>query len=476
MRVALTGGIASGKTIVAQRFAELGIAVVDTDAIARLVVEPGTPGLAAIVKRFGPTVLQTNGHLDRRKLRKLIFADERARRDLEAILHPLIRAEADRQSAAASGPYQVIAIPLLTERGRSGEFDRVLVVDTDEETQVTRVMARDGGTREEAMAIVAAQASREVRMAQADDVLENNSSVSDLRQAVDALHRKYLERAQFTQQPNVDHNTPMSQPAEHSFELAPDPQTVVYEQPLNERMRTFLRIEFLYTQAMYHSESPQALSTRAGVASLLEILAITSRSDTRSDVLKELERQAQLMKEFQSKPGVDPARLRSVLSNLLRLRDELSAAGAQFMAPLRDNEFLSAVKHRSAIPGGTCDFDLPDYSFWLNRPAEIRALEFANWVSMVRPLCDGIAELLWLTRANARAKPERALGGIFQLQFDRENPCQLVRVILPSDSQVFPEISGNQHRCTIRFLSWATVQSRPVHVESDVSFSLSCCS
>jgi Cell division protein len=145
----------------------------------------------------------------------------------------------------------------------------------------------------------------------------------------------------------VDHNTPMTQPAEHSFELAPEPETVAYEQPLNERMRTFLRLEFLYTQALYHGESPQPLSTRAGVTSLLEILAITGRSDTRNDVLKELERQAQLMKEFQSRPGVDPARLRSVLSNLLRLRDELSAAGAQFMAPLRDSEFLSAIKRHS---------------------------------------------------------------------------------------------------------------------------------
>jgi cell division protein ZapD len=136
---------------------------------------------------------------------------------------------------------------------------------------------------------------------------------------------------------------------------------------------------------------------------------------------------------------------------------------------------LSAVKHRSAIPGGTCDFDLPDYSFWLNRPAEVRSAEFDTWMALIRPLCDSIAELLWLTRQNAKRKSELAVGGIFQLQFDRENPCQLVRITLPPDAELFPEISGSQHRCTIRFLSWLDATGRPVHVETDVPFLLTCC-
>jgi cell division protein ZapD len=253
-------------------------------------------------------------------------------------------------------------------------------------------------------------------------------------------------------------------------ELAP----IVYEQPLNERMRTFLRLEFLYTQASYHSESESSWSARAAVSSLLEILAITARGDSRSDVLKELERQVNVLREFQTKTGVDPSRLKSLVSNLLKLREDLSTAGANSMGPLRDSEFLSAIKHRSAIPGGTCDFDLPDYSFWLNRPAQVRAAEFGTWLALIRPLCDSIAELLWLTRQNAKRKSELAVGGIFQLQFDRENPCQLLRVTMPSDSQLFPEISGSQHRCTIRFLQWAD-GARPVHMETDVPFLLTCC-
>ena len=263
------------------------------------------------------------------------------------------------------------------------------------------------------------------------------------------------------------------------LELSPhaEPQAapVVYEQPLNERMRTFLRLEFLYTQATFHSELPNPWNSRAAVSSLLEILAITARGDSRSDVLKELERQVNVLKEYQSKSGVDPGRLKSLLSNLVKLRHELSNIGGNYMAPLRDSEFLSAVKHRSAIPGGTCDFDLPDYSFWLNRPAEIRAAEFGAWLALIRPLCDSIAELLWLTRQNAKVKAEIAVGGIFQLQFERETPCQLVRVTLPPDAELFPEMSGNQHRCTIRFLSWLDAAARPTHVEVDVSFHLTCC-
>lgn len=258
-------------------------------------------------------------------------------------------------------------------------------------------------------------------------------------------------------------------------EAVPESAPVVYEQPLNERMRTFLRLEFLYTQATYHSEGSNAWSARAAVASLLEILAITARGDSRSDVLKELERHVNVLKEYQTKTGVDPARLKSLMSNLITLRDDLSTIGGNYMAPLRDSEFLSAIKHRSAIPGGTCDFDLPDYSYWLNRPAEVRAAEFAGWLALIRPLCDSIAELLWLTRQNAKRKAEIAVGGIFQLQFDRDNPCQLVRITLPANTDLFPEISGNQHRCTVRFLTWNDASRRPVHVEVDVPFLLTCC-
>ncbi|MGA9025058.1 MAG: dephospho-CoA kinase [Steroidobacteraceae bacterium] len=192
LRIGLTGGIASGKSTVARRFAELGVPVIDADEIARAVVEPGQPGLAEVLRRFGAGVLAPNGGLDRRALRELIFSDSSKRRDLERILHPLIRAEMERQAQAARGPYLVMAIPLLVESGLRDRVDRVLVVDAGEAAQVARLMARDGGSEEQARSILAAQASRTARLQAADDVLDNRGSEADLRLAVDALHQRFL--------------------------------------------------------------------------------------------------------------------------------------------------------------------------------------------------------------------------------------------------------------------------------------------
>jgi dephospho-CoA kinase len=192
LRIGLTGGIASGKSTVAQRFTELGVPVIDADAAARAVVAPGTPGLAAVLKRFGRGVAAENGELDRRALRELIFREPGSRQDLEAILHPLIRADMERSADRAVGPYVVMAIPLLVEGGPSDRVDRILVVDVDEAVQLQRVMARDGCTLEQARAILASQASRSARLAVADDVLLNAGTVTDLRQAVDHLHERYL--------------------------------------------------------------------------------------------------------------------------------------------------------------------------------------------------------------------------------------------------------------------------------------------
>ena len=146
---------------------------------------------------------------------------------------------------------------------------------------------------------------------------------------------------------------------------------------------------------------------------LLEILAITSRGDARGDVLKELERQMTVLRDYQNRPGVDAARLRNVLSALMRRREELNAAGANFMQKLRESEFLNAIKHRSAIPGGTCEFDLPDYYHWLNLDPDTRESDLAAWLATIRPLCESVSELLWITRENARPTEESAAGRKF---------------------------------------------------------------
>jgi dephospho-CoA kinase len=194
-RVALTGGIASGKTMVAHLFAARGVPVIDTDVIARQVVEPGEPALAAVVDAFGAQVLGEDGRLDRRRMREHVFADAAARRRLESILHPAIRAEMERQSRAAGGPYQLLVIPLLVESGRRDHVDRVLVVDVPEVTQVERLMRRDASTREQAEAALRAQATRDARLAFADDVIENSGDLAALEAQVAAFHRDYLRRA-----------------------------------------------------------------------------------------------------------------------------------------------------------------------------------------------------------------------------------------------------------------------------------------
>jgi cell division protein ZapD len=250
---------------------------------------------------------------------------------------------------------------------------------------------------------------------------------------------------------------------------------VFYEQPLNERMRSFLRLDFLYQQAVHHHTKADPWSTRAAVSALLEILTITQRGDVRGEVLKELERQMAQLATFNSKPGVDAARLRVLMTKLHRMREDLASVGALFMQKLRDSEFLNAIKHRSTIPGGTCEFDLPNYTHWLNLPDEIRGADFAHWLAVIRPLGDAVGELLWMTREQARSRPETATGGVFHLTLDRDVPAQMIRISLPAGTDIYPEISGSHYRCSIRFLYWQDADNRPVQATEDVRFTLTTC-
>lgn len=198
--VGLTGGIASGKTAVADRLAARGAVIVDADLLAREVVAVGTPGLAAVAERFGPTVLTVPrdgapAELDRAALGAIVFADPDARRDLEAIVHPLVRARAAELTRAAPPDAVVVqVIPLLVETGQAGVFDLVVVVDVDPGVQLSRLIERNGLTPEQAMARIEAQASRAQRLAVADRVVDNSGSIADLDAAVDALWRWLLAR------------------------------------------------------------------------------------------------------------------------------------------------------------------------------------------------------------------------------------------------------------------------------------------
>lgn len=195
LRIGLTGGIASGKTAVAQRFASRGITVIDADLLAREVVEPGQPCLEAVVREFGAGVLDAAGRLDRQRLREIVFADPGRRTALERLLHPAIREEMDRRASTVAGPYVILAIPLLVEGGRTGAFDRVLVVDCPVDLQRERLLRRDGETPARAEAILAAQATRERRLAAADDLVVNDGTLDDLDAAVARLDARYRRLA-----------------------------------------------------------------------------------------------------------------------------------------------------------------------------------------------------------------------------------------------------------------------------------------
>jgi dephospho-CoA kinase len=185
-RVGLTGGIASGKSTVP---------VIDLDEVARGVVAPGTALLAQVLDHFGPGVRAADGGLNRRALRDIVFADPAKRRELEALMHPAMRARAAQRSLQAGGPYQIIVDPLIAETRSADRYDRVLLVDCDKALQRTRLTQRDGSTESQVAAALGAQASRAARRAVATDILENSGAVAVLKQQVQALHERYLALA-----------------------------------------------------------------------------------------------------------------------------------------------------------------------------------------------------------------------------------------------------------------------------------------
>jgi dephospho-CoA kinase len=198
LKIALTGGIGSGKSTVAERFARNGVPVIDADVIARDLVQPNQPAFQEILKLFGSSVLTSEGSLDRARLREIVFSDPASRRRLEAVLHPRVYAAMERQAAERDAPYVLLVVPLLVETGRTDAADRVLVVDLPEAEQVRRVCLRDGLSQSEAKAIVQAQADRAARLAVADDVIDNSGNVAFLLAQADQFHRMYLTLAQET--------------------------------------------------------------------------------------------------------------------------------------------------------------------------------------------------------------------------------------------------------------------------------------
>lgn len=496
--VGLTGGIGSGKSAVGDMFARRGITVVDADAIAHELTTPGGAGMAAIRDEFGPEFVTPEGALDRARMRALAFSDPDAKLRLEAILHPMIRAEADRRLAAAASPYAILMVPLLFEKpALSGPYQRALVVDCPEEMQIERVVKRSGLEVAQVRAIMATQASRTERLARATETILNIGTLADIEPAVADLHRQYQEaaRAALADQSaagpassaaassvNVrgglgsghanGRESPHSRAATHAPATS-DNSLIVYEYPLTEKIRTLLRLEDLFERASYFFARSDALDHHMVLLTLFEIVEVASRADLKSDLLQELERQKQVLMSFRGNPGVEQTALAQVITEVEQALGALFKMTGKIGQYLRENEWLMSIKQRTSIPGGACEFDLPSYHYWLHRDSATRSADLAAWITPLYPLRDGTAIVLKLLREGGKPAKQIAVQGVFSQMLGGKT-SQMVRIRLPRSVQYVPETSANKYALNVRFTVFST-EPRPKLADSDVEFELTFC-
>lgn len=249
---------------------------------------------------------------------------------------------------------------------------------------------------------------------------------------------------------------------------------IIYEHPLSERIRTLLRLEHLFRQASHFYRGKAPWDSRLFIATLLDILDIFSRGDLRTELLKELERSTTTLRGLMQNPNVDHERLGKILRALEHITDNLHGLNAQPGQVLRDDEFINSIRQRSSIPGGTCDFDLPGYHRWLEQPWEVREADHKRWFTSLDAVRQGIELLLKLIRNSADATTLNSDNGGYQKQLEGGHPYQMIRVMLPTDSPYYAEISGSKHRFSIRFLQPG--KERPQQANESVDFKLACCS
>lgn len=250
--------------------------------------------------------------------------------------------------------------------------------------------------------------------------------------------------------------------------------SIAFEQPLNERMRTLLRLEFLFSQHAHHARDTTSFGLRARLGALLDLLTVMSRSDLKKEIVKELQEQQEALRRMESRPGVDSARLSEVLAELRSVVSRLQPTLTQFSgSALRENEFLISVYNRISIPGGSCGFDLPAYHYWLSQPVEMAQADLDAWFSLVAPFADGVALYLRLLRGSVEPLSAVAQDGVYVHQ--PQGPCTLLRVLLPRSAGVYPEISAGAHRFTIRFMSFPGARQRTAQAQGALPFQLQCC-
>lgn len=257
---------------------------------------------------------------------------------------------------------------------------------------------------------------------------------------------------------------------------APAASDVVYEHPLNERYRTFMRLEFLLEQVTRHAEGESAWDSRAAVNGLLDVVSLLGRGDVRVEILRELERQHQMLERMTKVSGVDTGRLAKVLEELQGLRRDLGGENGPITGKLRDENLLSALRQRASIPGGACAFDLPGFAHWLALSPEQRRRDLRSWMGELDLVNRGARLILLLARQSAELRTRTAESGFFQHTFESNRKPQLLRVSLDPDADCYPEVSAGPQRFTVRFMKPAGDGGRPRQAQTSLEFGLALCS
>ncbi|NOS89346.1 MAG: cell division protein ZapD [Methylococcaceae bacterium] len=250
---------------------------------------------------------------------------------------------------------------------------------------------------------------------------------------------------------------------------------ITYEFPLNERIRVFIRLEQLFLQFLHFSLGGSVADKRAAIAVLLDIMSIFRRNDLKSEVLKELDRQATVLNKIAHSEGVDTSRLQDILDELADISRKLYAITGKIGIHVMESDLFQSIAQRSSIPGGTCSFDLPEYHYWLEQDDDLCQQDLQQWSAPFIDIYTAIAFMLNFIRNSRSSSHEVAEAGFFQIALDKNQAFQLIKVSLDSDQNCFAEISGGKHRCTIRFMQPASLDQRPTQCTSNIHFTLTCC-
>lgn len=252
-------------------------------------------------------------------------------------------------------------------------------------------------------------------------------------------------------------------------------EQIIFEHPLNERTRTLLRFEHLFDTTVYHSQQETYWNSRSAVDGIVDMHNILlSRTDIKSELLKELGRYKLYFQGLNNSPDIDQKLLDHTLNQIEESSSEIQINIGQIGHALRENDFIQSILNRSGIPGGSCSFDLPLYHYWLQQPAATRSSQLQQWLNTIEPIRKAVILLLSIMRDSSSTTDEYAEHGMFQMSLNSRTPARLIRIALPVDGGILPKISGSRHRFTVRFLKVNT-QNKTTQISQNINFQLACC-